>query len=537
MLDLVPQRMQGSIEYRFGHHSLFYPNGGPMNGQTARLEIVRSLIVALRPGLLVEIGTFRGATTEWLAQFGPQVVSLEPAPRFHRFAELRLVAHKNVRLMAGKSIDALRQLAGEGAFAERKVLFYLNSRELAHLLLREELEFIFENCPSSLVVVDDFEVEDDGGYAVGRFGPDKSLSVDYLTSCKVPTLSVFYPAVIGRRETGSRRGSVFLTASPEVARVLEATPGLRPQPVPTETGRASRSSKPPSDRAVRGSRPRLEDVTVCCIDCVQPDLAIRALQISRAQCDFAAAVLFTQADIAAEGIEVRRIPRITDRRGYSHFVLRELSAHITTPFALVVQWDGYVLDGARWEDGFRQFDYIGAPLHYKTGPKVGNGGFSLRSRRLLEMVRDLPIPPDPPAEDRLICDVWRSTLEQRGIRFADLATARRFSVEIERTEAPSFGFHCVYNFWRVLPADELEGVLNGMSPSAVSSRWLAALILEYARLGRWAEANLALTRYARQIGTGRAIDELSGFSPAVGEVVYDAIRRLDPNDGQEAGRH
>lgn len=524
MLDLVPQRILGSIDYRLGHHSLFYPDGGPMNGQTARLEIVRSLIVTLRPTLLVEIGTFRGATTEWLAQFGPRVVSVEPTPRFHRFAELRLAAHNNVRLMAGKSIDALRQLAAEGAFAERKVLFYLNSRELAHLLLREELGFIFASCPSCLVVVDDFQVEDDGGYAVGRFGLDKSLTVDYLTACKVPRLSVFYPTVIGRRETGSRRGSVFLTADPEVARVLEAMPGLRPQPVPTDAGRANRSSERASAHAGRASKPRLEDITVCCVDCVQPELAIRALQISRTQCDFAAAVLFTHVDLVREGIEVRRVPRITSRAGYSNFLLKELHAHITTPFVLVIQWDGYVLDGARWEDGFREFDYIGAPWHLKSGPRVGNGGFSLRSRRLLEVVKDLPIPSESIAEDHLICDAWRSMLEERGIRFADVRTARRFSVEIEATEAPSFGFHCVYNFWRVLPADELEGVLNGMSPSAVSSRWLVVLALEYARQHRWREANLALARYERQLGTARTIEMLSEASRFVGPAAYEAIR-------------
>lgn len=538
VLELIPERMRGSIDYHLGHHTVFYPQGGPMNGQTARLEIVRTLIIALRPVLFVEIGTFRGSTTEWLAQFGPRVVSLETSPRLHRFSELRLGARKNVRLMPGKSIDALRQLAGEGAF-EGTVLFYLNGREQSHSLLREELEFIFTNCPSCLVVVDDFVVEGDVDYAFGHFGPDKALTTDYLAACELPNLAIFFPAVLGRRETGGRRGSVFLTASADVAKAMEATPALRSWRMLKDACRVDRRSAGPSDRAVGSSKPKLDDVTLCCIDCVQPVLAIRALQISRAQCYFAAALLFTHADIKEEGIEVRRIPPITDRStAYSHFILRDLPAQVTTPFVLVTQWDGYVLDGARWEDGFRQFDYIGAPWNYKgEPPKVGNGGFSLRSRRLLEMVKDVAIPPGEQADDYLICNVWRPMLEQRGIRFADVATARRFSVELPLTEAPSFGFHGLFNFWRAVPAEELDGVLNSMSPAAARSRWLGILILEYARQRRWAEANSALTCCERQLGTAKTIQALTEVSPTVGAVAYDAIRRLNAREGTEAGRH
>lgn len=536
ILGSVPQRMRGSIDYHLGQHTVFYPQGGPMNGQTARLEIVRTLIIALRPSLLVEIGTFRGATTEWLAQFGPPVVSFEASPRFHRFAELRLGARGNIRLMSGKSLDALRRLAAEGAFNEGTVLFCLNSREQLHLLLRQELEFIFSNCASCLVVVDDFQVEGDVDYTVGYFGSAKVLTVDYLRACELPSVAVFFPAVPGRRETGARRGAAFLTADPEVARVMEAMPALRAWPRPTDGRREDRSSISPSSHEVTTRRPRLDDVTLCCVDCVQPTLAIRALQISRAQCDFAAALLFTHVDMAVEGIQIRRIPRITDRAGYSSFLLRDLAGYITTPFVLVVQWDGYVLDGTRWEEGFRQFDYIGAPWNFKSAPrKVGNGGFSLRSRRLLEMLKDLPIPPGHQEEDDLICNVWRSVLEQRGICFADLATARRFAVELERTEAPSFGFHGVSNFWRVIQPDELEAVLSSMSSSAASSPWLAVLILEYACQRRWSEANLALTRYERQIGTAKTIEALAKGSSA-GAVVYDVIRRLGEREGIAAVR-
>jgi hypothetical protein len=63
------------------------------------------------------------------------------------------------------------------------------------------------------------------------------------------------------------------------------------------------------------------------------------------------------------------------------------------------------------------------------------------------------------------------------------------------------------------------------------------LILEYARQRRWGEADLALTCYERQLGTAKTIEALSGFSPGLAAVVYDAIRRLGAREGIEAGGH
>ena len=533
VLGLLPETMRGSVDYYFGHHSFFSPGGGPMNGQTARLEAVRTLITGLRPDLLVETRTLRATTTEWLAQFGLPVVTAEISPHLHSFSKHRIGARTNVRLMLGSPVDALHRLAAEGAFARGTVFFYLDSHCHEHVTLREELEFIFDNCPSFVGVVDHFQVEGDAGYSFYDHGPGNALTMEYLNACAPPGLAVFFPAVPGWYETGSRRGSVFLTAAPNLMRVMEGMPSLRAWRVPQHSHRTASQPVTPSGHVAVTSRPKLDDVTLCCVDWAQPALAIRAMQASRAQCDFAASLLFTDAEVAEEGIEIRRIPRIADVTSYSHFVLKQLTAHIATPFVLVIQWDGYVLDGARWEDGFREFDYIGAPwAGGELKGMVGNGGFSMRSRRLLSAVEGIAIPPsheaDNPsrqAEDGLICSVWRSALEQRGIRFADAATARRFSVEHDSGEAPSFGFHGMFNFWRTIRADALESVLRGVSPAAARSPAALRLILEYVRLGRWAEANSALINFERQLGAATTIEALSQFTArGVGSVLYDAIR-------------
>ena len=79
-------------------------------------------------------------------------------------------------------------------------------------------------------------------------------------------------------------------------------------------------------------------------------------------------------------------------------------------------------------DDFLAWDYIGAPWVYKNRPsEVGNGGFSLRSRALLQATMSLPWDGHEP-EDAAICRTMRPQLEsQFGLKFAPLNLAARFS--------------------------------------------------------------------------------------------------------------
>jgi uncharacterized protein DUF5672 len=76
---------------------------------------------------------------------------------------------------------------------------------------------------------------------------------------------------------------------------------------------------------------------------------------------------------------------------------------------------------------------------------VGNGGFSLRSRRFLAAGLD-PRIVKIHAEDAHLCRTYRPLLEaEYGIRFADTATANAFSFEANVQEATPFGFHGAFN--------------------------------------------------------------------------------------------
>jgi tetratricopeptide (TPR) repeat protein len=199
-------------------------------------------------------------------------------------------------------------------------------------------------------------------------------------------------------------------------------------------------------------------ITLVAVDCAYPQLAATALARSANALPVARTLLLTDRAITHDGIEVVQIAPIRSRAAYSQFVLKELGRFVTTDYALVVQWDGFVIDATAWADEFWNYDYIGAKWPHESGDfRVGNGGFSLRSKRLLDTLADTAITLNADEnEDTAICVRHRDLLETRhGIAFADERVADRFAFDVGRPIGPTLGFHGVFNFWQILSDDEL----------------------------------------------------------------------------------
>jgi hypothetical protein len=193
-----------------------------------------------------------------------------------------------------------------------------------------------------------------------------------------------------------------------------------------------------------------------------------------AQADFGRVVLFTHGWSPSSGhapIEVVDIGPIGSGAEYSHFVLRGLAGHVVSSHALVTQWDGFVVDAAAWDDAFLDCDYIGPVWPEQPAAlQVGNGGFSLRSRRMLQAGLDPRIVDEHP-EDVMLCRRYRRHLEQaHGVRFAPPALARRFAFENEAPRGPTFGFHGPYHLPRFVAEAELAGWLDQLPDAFFRSR-------------------------------------------------------------------
>ncbi len=196
----------------------------------------------------------------------------------------------------------------------------------------------------------------------------------------------------------------------------------------------------------------LPQVTLCAVTSVNVAATVQALEACLAQIKFADCLLFTHADPVVRHPAIRTMPiaRLASSTAYSDFLLNCLVDHVTTSHCLVVQWDGHVLDASRWDPHFLECDYIGASWpQFDDGHDVGNGGFSLRSRRLMDLCRSQWFRQLHP-EDLAIGRTNRAWLETQGLRFADRALADRFSAERTGDLKAAFGYHGVFNMPRAI---------------------------------------------------------------------------------------
>jgi hypothetical protein len=202
---------------------------------------------------------------------------------------------------------------------------------------------------------------------------------------------------------------------------------------------------------------RLKNVTLLGIDCVNIERLQAAIDLCQEDFEFAQVKILSS--LKSEDKNVLRIKEIASLEEYSKFIISELVNYIDTPYVLVVQYDGFILNPEQWTDEFLNYDYIGAPWHVadwsirdfdfpkdSLGKKiVGNGGFSLRSKKFLEISARLFNEgkiPKPHPEDVAVCVWYREHFEKEGIKFAPVELAERFSVEGEDSVYKNqFGFH------------------------------------------------------------------------------------------------
>jgi hypothetical protein len=203
--------------------------GGPFNGQTHRQRMVKTFIRQLSLHAIVETGTYRGTTTAYLASSTQlPIYTVELKMRTLGFACAALWLFKNVQVYGGDSRQFLRTLAANRALRGKRLLFYLDAHWPQDLPLAEEIDIVFRNWNRALVLVDDFHVPDDSGYAYDNYGPGKALTFDYIRpAIRTFGLHTFFPSLPSILETGKKRGSVVLAADADLIEILRTMSEIR----------------------------------------------------------------------------------------------------------------------------------------------------------------------------------------------------------------------------------------------------------------------------------------------------------------------
>jgi hypothetical protein len=205
---------------------------------------------------------------------------------------------------------------------------------------------------------------------------------------------------------------------------------------------------------------KLPTVTLFGIDCVEPNRLAAAFRWSMRFVDFARVVLVTEVSKLTTdhaGMEVVD-HKEGGRLDYEVDALTLAHGLTDTPHVLHCEWDAMVANPLAWNEEWLKCDYIGAPWprHYANGwPTcdahncVGNGGFSLRSRRLYERCKEA-VKGQEDGPGMRVHDAWigrtlRPWLEREGLVFATPAEAYRFSCE-NAVYSGQFGIHGTTTF-------------------------------------------------------------------------------------------
>jgi hypothetical protein len=202
----------------------------------------------------------------------------------------------------------------------------------------------------------------------------------------------------------------------------------------------------------------LPNITLVAVTSIRLKETIQSIDKSCANINFGEVKLITSENITSDKFKVIKIDKL-DYEEYSKFIVYDLHKHIDTEFALIIQHDGFVTSPDRWDDTFMNYDYIGAPWPLPTDDfsyrdafgnliRVGNGGFSLRSKKLLSLPTELNLEWKSYFgffnEDGFFTCHNRHLFENEGCVFAPLEVAKYFSHENKIPEIEGitpFGFH------------------------------------------------------------------------------------------------
>ena len=209
----------------------------------------------------------------------------------------------------------------------------------------------------------------------------------------------------------------------------------------------------------------LSEVSLISITSIHVRETIKALQYSMKGINFGDVILITHKKPLNLPSEIRyeHIEKLDNIDKYNKALVYDIHRYVKTEFALIIHYDGYVVNPQMWKSYFLNYDYIGSPwigepvdgrkpFRDEAGDiyRVGNG-VSLRSKRLMELPEREHMKWEPYCgwfnEDGYKCVKNRKMFEEKGMKFAPVTVAVEFGREFPVPEGcgiEPFLFHKWY---------------------------------------------------------------------------------------------
>lgn len=141
--------------------------------------------------------------------------------------------------------------------------------------------------------------------------------------------------------------------------------------------------------------------------------------------------------INSKTVDMKPITCLDD---YDTFAVKELYKYVDTEFCLISQWDGFILNYNKIKREFFRYDYVGAPFYLTSGDDLGNGGFSLRSKKFLDITAEMFKDCEVDEQEDAFYQKHIDKIKKAGLTFAPFHTKDAFSIE-QQQYSGQFGFH------------------------------------------------------------------------------------------------
>ncbi len=171
-------------------------------GDTFIHEEIKGLIKEFGIEVIVETGTYLGATTRRFLEFGIPVYSFEIDPE--NYSKATTVA-KGAKIYQMDSVDGLKTYLPE--IKDKKILFFLDAHWEKHCPLLDELALIAQHGIKPVIIIHDFKVP-------GKdFGFDSYNGQDFEFEWIRPALEKIYPQFTyyyNHKANGAKRGVIYI---------------------------------------------------------------------------------------------------------------------------------------------------------------------------------------------------------------------------------------------------------------------------------------------------------------------------------------
>jgi len=201
----------------------------------------------------------------------------------------------------------------------------------------------------------------------------------------------------------------------------------------------------------------LSRVTLLFVETRAHDITKRVIDDCLTKATFGDVLIYSDQPerIPVEGARYEIVPDWPTKKEAGQFYYSAAMSKVETDFALMLEWDGGIVDPKKWVPEFFDYDYIGAPWVVRPGDPydVGNGGFTLMSKRLGHFLCENRAT-HPVATDWDVCRIQRRALEDK-FKWPTAALASRFSWELAPRDPNNFGFHGAFRWTELLSREEV----------------------------------------------------------------------------------